>query len=112
MNGHVFTSVFAAELDAYLAFKAGMGFTGNSRIWYLRRFDAYWSEHNRNLFDQDTVEGWGRPPAEKFGPLPVLVVYIRDFGRWLNTNGATDAYVLSDRWKAPFLPSPLPVDPA
>ena len=26
--------------------------------------------------------------------------YIRDFGRWLNMHGATDAYVLSEQWKA------------
>ena len=31
--------------------------------------------------------------------------YIRDFGRWLRTNGADDAYVLSDRWKAGFVPA-------
>jgi len=36
MSGHGFTSAFATELDAYLAFKANMGFTGASRIWYLK----------------------------------------------------------------------------
>ena len=41
MSGHGFTSAFATELDAYLAFKANMGFTGASRIWYLKQFDAY-----------------------------------------------------------------------
>jgi len=39
MSGRGFTSVFAADLDAYLAFKQSMGFSGNSRIWYLRSFD-------------------------------------------------------------------------
>jgi hypothetical protein len=29
--------------------------------------------------------------------------YIRDFGRWLSMHGATDAYVLSESWKAPIL---------
>jgi hypothetical protein len=42
MSGHGFTSAFATELDAYLAFKVNMGFTGASRIWYLKQFDAYW----------------------------------------------------------------------
>ena len=32
MSGQRFTSAFAAELDAYLAFKQSMGFFGNSRI--------------------------------------------------------------------------------
>jgi hypothetical protein len=31
--------------------------------------------------------------------------YIRDFGRWLNVHGRNDAYVLSDHWKAPFVPA-------
>ena len=35
MSGHGFTSALATELDAYLAFKANMGSTGASRIWYL-----------------------------------------------------------------------------
>ena len=35
MTGHGFTSAFAADLNDYLAFKEAMGFTGNSRIWYL-----------------------------------------------------------------------------
>jgi hypothetical protein len=36
MNAAGFTSAFASELDAYLAFKEAMGCYGNSRIWYLR----------------------------------------------------------------------------
>jgi hypothetical protein len=35
MSAHGFASAFAAELDAYLAFKEKMGFYGASRIWYL-----------------------------------------------------------------------------
>jgi integrase len=31
--------------------------------------------------------------------------YFREVGRWLQANGATDAYVLSDWWKAPFVPA-------
>lgn len=31
--------------------------------------------------------------------------YIRDFGRWLQARGHPDAYVLSDRWKAPSVPA-------
>src|SRR5690606_39243269 len=55
---HGFTSVFAAQLDEYLAFKEAMGFHGASRVWYLRKFDAWCAEHDRTTFDQDTVEGW------------------------------------------------------
>ena len=103
MSSHGFTSAFATELDAYLAFKASMGFFGASRIWYLRKFDAYCSEHDRAVFDKDTVEGWVSVQLERSGRYRSWLSYIRDFGRWLKANGATDAYVLSDRWKAPFV---------
>jgi len=58
MKAPGFTSAFASELDAYLAFKEKMGCYGNSRIWYLRQFDAYCTAHQRTVFDQDTIEGW------------------------------------------------------
>jgi integrase len=31
--------------------------------------------------------------------------YIRDVGRWLQAHGHADAYVLSEHWKAPFVPA-------
>ena len=52
MTAPGFTSVFASELDAYLAFKEAMGCYGNSRIWYLRQFDAYRTAHERTVFDR------------------------------------------------------------
>ena len=113
MSGHGFTSAFAAELDAYLAFKENMGFYGASRVWYLKRFDAYCAEHDRTVFDRDTVEGWVTAQLESSGRYRSWMSYIRDFGRWLQATGASDAYVLSDRWKAPFVPAaPLPAERA
>ena len=103
MSSRGFTSAFAAELEAYLAFKASMGFYGTSRIWYLKRFDAYCSEHNRTVFDRDTVEEWVGVQLQHSGRYRSWMSYIRDFGRWLSTHGATDAYVLSESWKAPIL---------
>ncbi len=43
MSGHGFKSGLR-ELDAYLAFKKTMGFSGASRIWHLKRFDAHCAE--------------------------------------------------------------------
>jgi integrase len=105
MSGHGFTSAFATELDAYLAFKENMGFSGASRIWYLKQFDAYCAEGDRAVFDRDTVEGWVSAQLGRSGRYRAWMSYIRDFGRWLQTNGDSDAYVLSDRWKAPFVPA-------
>jgi integrase len=104
MTGRAFTSAFAAELDAYLTFKQNMGHYGNSRIWYLRKFDTWCAGHGRTVFDKDTVEGWVSAQLQCSGRHRSWMSYIRDFGRWLQASGASDAYVLSDRWKAPFVP--------
>jgi integrase len=103
MSGHGFTSAFATELDAYLAFKANMGFTGASRIWYLKQFDAYCTAGDRTVFDKDTVEGWVSARLQQCGRYRSWMSYIRDVGRWMSTNGTPEAYVLSDQWKAPFV---------
>jgi integrase len=104
MSGHGFTSAFAAELEAYLAFKQNMGCYGSSRIWYLRKFDAWCAEHGRTVFDQGTVEGWVRAQLQTSSRCRSWMSYIRDFGRWLQATGDSDACVLSDRWKASFNP--------
>lgn len=104
-TGHGFTSVFAPQLEDYLAFKEAMGFHGTSRVWYLKKFDAYCAEHDRTTFDKDTVEGWVSDRLTRSGAYRSWMSYIRDFGRWLQVHGHTEAYVLSGRWKAPFVPS-------
>jgi integrase len=105
MNGHGFTSAFAADLDRYLVFKANMGFTGSSRIWYLTKFDAYCAVHHQVVFDRGTVEGWVTVQLERSGRYRSWMSYIRDFGRWLRAQGHENAYVLSDQWKAPLVPA-------
>ena len=42
---------------------------------------------------------------ERSGRYRSWMSYIRDLGRWLKGNGANDAYVLSEAWKAPFVPA-------
>jgi integrase len=104
MSGHGFTSAFAAQLDAYLEFKQSMGFYGASRIWYLQQFDAWCAGQGRTVFDQATVEEWVAARLESSGRYRSWMSYIRDFGRWLQATGHRGAYVLSDRWKAAFVP--------
>lgn len=100
MNARGFTSAFAPQLDAYLAFKEKMGCYDTSRIWYLKQFDAYCAAHERTVFDRDTVEGWVSQQLTRSGRYRSWMSYIRDVGRWLQAHGQRDAYVLSDRWKA------------
>jgi integrase len=105
MSVHGFTSAFASELDDYLAFKKKMGFYGSSRIWYLKRFDAYCTAHDRSVFDRETVEGWVTDQLASSGRYRSWMSYIRDVGRWLRAHQNADAYVLSDQWKAAFVPA-------
>lgn len=102
MNRNRFTSVFAQDLEDYLAFKEQMGFYGRSRIAYLRRFDAYCTKYSLKVFNQTTVEGWVRDQLQRSPASRSWMSYIRDFGRWLHTHRDQGAYVLSDQWKARF----------
>lgn len=101
MTAYEFTSAFATQLDDYLVFKKSMGFYGGSRIWYLRRFDAYCTEHDQTVFDRETVEGWVSAQLAASGRYRSWMSYIRDFGRWLKVHGREEAYVLSEKWTAP-----------
>ncbi|MGO1385125.1 MAG: tyrosine-type recombinase/integrase [Arachnia sp.] len=103
MSIHGFTSAFAPELEAYLVFKEKMGFYGASRIWYLKQFDAYCTAHDQTVFDRETVEGWVTARLSSSGRYRSWMSYIRDVGRWLQVQGNSDAYVLSNRWKAPLV---------
>jgi integrase len=105
MNAAGFTSALAPPLEAYLAFKEKMGCYGNSRIWYLKQFDAYCTAHERTVFDRDTVEGWVSEQLTRSGQYRSWMSYIRDVGRWLQAHGQRDAYVLTDRWKASVVPA-------
>jgi integrase len=100
VSAHGFTSALAPQLEAYLEFKAKMGFYGASRIWYLKQFDAYCTAHGRTVFDRVTVEGWVREQLTRSGRYRSWMSYIRDVGRWSQAHGQREAYVLSDRWQA------------
>ena len=112
MSAHSFTSAFAAELDAYLVFKEKMGFYGNSRISYLKRFDAYCTDHDRTVFDQETVEGWVTAQlASSDSRYRSWMSCIRDVGRWLRAHRDSDAYVAVKPMEGPVRSCPpLPAD--
>jgi integrase len=106
VNGPRFTSVFAPDLERFLAFKENMGFYGKSRVWYLKSFDHYCAEHGLENFDRPTVEGWvASKQSRQQNTCRSWISYIRDFGRWERINGNDNAYELSDELKAGFIRS-------
>lgn len=102
-TGHGFTSVFAVDLDDYVAFKTAMGYTGRSRIWYLKQFDAYCARQKATRLDRAIVEGWVTERLASSGTYRSWMSYIRDFGRWVAVHRYPEAYVLDGTWKAPFV---------
>lgn len=101
MSTYEFTSVFAGELTRYLAFKQDMGCYGASRVWYLRSFDTYCTEHGVTSCDRQAVEGWVIfKKSSQPGSSPSWMSYIRDFGRWMRTHGNPEAYVLAESWES------------
>lgn len=106
MGTYEFTGVFAQELAGYVVFKRCMGCYGETRIWYLRSFDTYCTEHGVTAFDRQAVEGWVIfKKSSQPGSSPSWMSYIRDFGRWMRTHGYPDAYVLAESWKSRFVRS-------
>lgn len=102
MSGYAYTSAFAGDISAFLAFKKDMGIQCRSREWHLMKFDRHCAERGLDSFNSDTVEGWVKQCLSQ-NPESVhtsWMSYIRDLGRFMRTNGNRDAYVLSDRFKS------------
>ena len=55
MNGPRFTSVFATDLERFLAFKESIGIHCASRLWYLKDFDRYCTDRELENLDRSTV---------------------------------------------------------
>jgi integrase len=102
MKRYCFESVFAYEIESYLAYKESMGFSaGGTRRWYLCDFDRYCKEGSLSEFSKETVEGWVIDlDSRRQSKHRSWLSFIRDFGRYLQMAGRPDAYVLSDFFKA------------
>ena len=112
MSARRLSSAFAAEIEAYVDFKASVGVAGKSLRWHLGDFDRWCAERGRRDFDRDTVEGWVAWRRERTSPDHLgWMSYVRGLGEWMRANGHPDAYVLSRDFRArsarvaPFLMS-------
>lgn len=86
-------------------FKTSMGAYGTSRTWYLKQFDTYCLEHHLDTVDKECVEGWVAEWLARGGTYRSWMSYIRDFGRWMRTHHDPGTYVLSEQWKASYVPA-------
>ncbi|MGN0072768.1 MAG: tyrosine-type recombinase/integrase [Coriobacteriales bacterium] len=96
-----YKSAFAADIKAYLAFKAEMGVSSPSRDWFLFDFDRWCVAAGATSFDRETVEGWVVWRRERTSPDHLSwMSHVRGLGQWMQANGNPGAYVLSDAFKS------------
>lgn len=117
MSGYPYSSAFAEDIVAFIAFKASVGIESKSRAWTLYDFDRWCADHDAQEFDRKTVEGWVKERRAKTSPFHLSwMSHVRELGRFMRVRGRPDAYVLSGDFKskavriAPYLLEQAEVD--
>lgn len=101
MRTYLYTSAFAEEIEAFVAFKESVGVSSQSRNWTLYDFDRYCAAAGLTEFDRETVEGWvKRRKARLSSEHLSWMSCVRELGRFMRAHGRPEAYVLSDEFKA------------
>ena len=96
-----FESALAPHLLDFLKFKNALGIKYQSSSYYLKSLDRFNLNHgNSGNLEQDVVEAWVKQIelASKSQDRSFLPP-IREFGRYLVSNGFNNAYILSDNYK-------------
>lgn len=100
MKAYQYSSVFSAEIESFIAFKASVGISSNSRNWTLLNFDRWCVENSATVFSKETVESWVKYRKSVSSEHLSWMSHIRELGRYMRAHNTPDAYVLSDEFKA------------
>lgn len=95
-----YISNLAPSINDFIEFKNALGIKYETASYYLMQLDKYnYAHKNVAVPDKETVEGWALKHAEKSvtGDRS-WISPIREFGRYLQGCGISDAYVLSDKY--------------
>lgn len=95
-----YISNLAPLITHFIEFKNALGIEYKTSSYYLKQLDLYNYEHkNLSILDLKTAEGWAVSHAEKSvtGDRS-WISPIREFGRYLQSIGYEDAYVLDNRF--------------
>ena len=97
---NVYISNLAPLITNFIEFKNALGIEYKTSSWFLKQLDIYNYEHkNLSILDRKTVEGWAVIHAEKsITGDRSWISPIREFGRYLQSIGYEDAYVLDNRF--------------
>lgn len=95
-----YISNLAPLIKEFIAFKNALGIKYETGSYYLMQLDLY-NYERKNVFvpDKDTVDSWALMHAEKsISGDRSWISPIREFGRYLQSCGINEAYVLDDRF--------------
>ena len=95
-----YASNLAPLITDFIEFKNALGIEYKTSRYYLKQLDLYNYNHkNCSKLDRETVEGWALIHSEKsISGDRSWISPIREFGRYLQSVGYEDAYVLDNRF--------------
>ena len=92
-------SFLASQIEGFIAHKRAIGYRYDTAAGVLRRFDDFCYQWHRDnaVLSREIVNHWAeRVPWESSGTRRIRIVPIRQFARFLNSQGL-NAYVFPDR---------------
>ena len=95
-----FVSKLAPKINDFIQFKNSLGIKYATSRYYLQQLDKYNLEHgNYETLRKDITEGWAKLHSGKtISRDRSWISPIREFGRYLQSIGHQDNYVLDDRF--------------
>lgn len=90
------TSSIGAQIERFLEFKRSQGFKYDTAEYYLSNLDNYWAANGYdNNFSKEHINGWFiRGDHENPDTHNFRSSYLREFGRFLQSQGYRDAYII------------------
>lgn len=84
----------------FLEFKNALGIQYVTGAYYLPQLDIYnYNNGNFSVLKRECVEEWAKKQSEKSNTRDrSWISSIQEFGRYLNSIGYEDAYILDDRY--------------
>ncbi|MDD4495666.1 MAG: tyrosine-type recombinase/integrase [Eubacteriales bacterium] len=90
------TSSIGPQIERFLEFKRSQGFKYDTAEYYLSNLDYYWAANGYdNNFSKEHINGWSiRGDHENPDTHNFRSSYLREFGRFLQSQGYRDAYII------------------
>jgi integrase/recombinase XerD len=99
MMEKAYVSKLAHFMESFVAFKHSLGWKYGTGEYYLRDFDCYCAKHElEGVSLKEIIKSWViLRDTECPNTQRVRVAYIREFGKYLESLGHSDAYVVTNK---------------